>query len=76
MQKQSKVVLFSVSIVKLTCRILFYSLQLYEFSLCIAEVLKLWPPPPEEALFFSLGGKGAICLYEGHIYFERNMGAT
>jgi hypothetical protein len=31
-------------------------------------------PRGEGRCWFS--GEGASCLYEGHIYFERNMGAT
>jgi hypothetical protein len=34
----------------------------------VPEVSKLWGVAPP-------GGGGASCLYEEHIYFERNMGA-
>jgi hypothetical protein len=35
------------------------------------EVIKLWGRPPGED---DVGTRGGSCLYEGHIYFERNMG--
>jgi hypothetical protein len=38
-----------------------------------AQVLKLWGAPPGGAVGPWEGG--ASCLYEGHIYFERNMDA-
>jgi hypothetical protein len=37
------------------------------------EVLKLWGRPPGEDDVGTRGGGGS-CLYEGNIYFERNMG--
>jgi hypothetical protein len=42
--------------------------------MAIAEVLKLWGPPPLGGVVVPLGGVGF--LYEGHIYFEISMGAT
>jgi hypothetical protein len=40
------------------------------------EVTKLWGAPPGGGgQCWSPGGGGASCVYEGHIYFERNMGA-
>jgi hypothetical protein len=39
-----------------------------------AEVPKLWDAPlPREGAVCSLGG--GDYMYEGHTYFERNMGA-
>jgi hypothetical protein len=40
----------------------------------IPEVLKLKAPPGERVLLVLWGG--ASCLYEGHMYFGRSMGAT
>jgi hypothetical protein len=33
------------------------------------------PPPPAGVALLVLWGGGASCFYEGHIYFERNIGA-
>jgi hypothetical protein len=38
------------------------------------EALKLWGPPTRGALLVLWGGES--CLYEGYVYFERNVGAT
>jgi hypothetical protein len=42
--------------------------------LSITQVIKLWGPPLRVTLLVLWGRPS--CLYEGHIYFERNMGAT
>jgi hypothetical protein len=41
------------------------------FGLTRSEVPKLWGVPLGVLVIL----RGAICLCEGHIYFERNMGA-
>jgi hypothetical protein len=44
------------------------------FFICLYQRFSNCGARPQGALLVPSGG--AICLYEEHIYFERNMGAT
>jgi hypothetical protein len=45
----------------------------YIFTLYVAaEIPKLWGAPPLWGVFY-FRGEEASCLYEGHVYFERNI---
>jgi hypothetical protein len=51
----------------------YYVCENYSGYLRRPEVPKLWGTPPGGAVG-PWGAGSSNCLYEGHVYFERNMG--